>query len=70
MNIKTSYDHPPIPDRAFDWSAVTDNYDLGHPIGHGATKAEAVTDLLRQLPKTFTLAPLSSSPNNPALKPT
>jgi len=47
--IKTSHDCPPIPDRSFDWSAVTDNYDLGHPIGHGATEAEAIADLKQQL---------------------
>ena len=47
--IVTSYQFPPIPDRSFDWSAVTDNYDLGHPIGHGATEAEAIADLKTQL---------------------
>lgn len=47
--IRTSHDFPPIPDRSFDWSAVTDNYDLGHPIGHGATEAEAIADLKQQI---------------------
>lgn len=47
--IITSHDCPPIPNRSFDWSAVTDNYDLGHPIGHGATEAEAIADLKQQL---------------------
>jgi hypothetical protein len=47
--IITKFEYPPIPDRRFDWSAVTEDYDLGSPIGHGATKAEAVADLLEQL---------------------
>jgi len=47
--IKTSHDRPPIPDRSFDWSAVTDNYDLVRPIGHGATEAEAIADLKQQI---------------------
>ena len=47
--ISTSHDCPPIPDRSFDWSAVTDNYDLGHLIGHGATESEAIADLKQQI---------------------
>ena len=47
--IITKFDYPPIPDRRFDWSAVTEDYDLGSPIGHGATKKEAEADLLEQL---------------------
>jgi hypothetical protein len=56
MNIVTNYDHPPIPDRSFDWSAVDDDtYDGAPdthppcPIGRGATEAEAVADLLEQI---------------------
>lgn len=49
MNIKTSFDYPPIPIRQFDWSAIDDNYDLGSPIGHGATEQEAIQDLLDQI---------------------
>ena len=45
--IITKFEYPPIPDRRFDWSAVTEDYDLGSPIGRGATEAEA--DLLEQL---------------------
>lgn len=48
MKIRTSHDRPPIPDRSFDWSAVTEDYDLGHPIGHGSTEAEAIADLKSQ----------------------
>jgi hypothetical protein len=43
--IVTRYDPKPIPDRRFDWTAVTDNYDLGSPIGYGRTEAEAIADL-------------------------
>ena len=47
--IVTSYVFPPIPTRAFDWSAVTDNYEPGCPIGYGATEADAIADLLSLL---------------------
>jgi hypothetical protein len=49
MKIRTSFEHPPIPIRDFDWSAVTDDYEPGHPIGRGATEAEAIADLKEQL---------------------
>jgi hypothetical protein len=47
--IVTNYWAKPIPDRQFDWSAVTEHYDLGHPIGYGRTEAEAINDLILQL---------------------
>ena len=47
--IITSNVYPPIPCRDFDWSAITDNYEPGCPIGHGATEQEAVIDLSRQM---------------------
>lgn len=43
--IVTKYDPPAIPMRDCDWSAVYDDYDLGSPIGHGATEQEAIDDL-------------------------
>lgn len=43
--IVTKYDPPAIPIRDCDWSAVFDDYDLGDPIGHGATEQEAIDDL-------------------------
>jgi len=58
VKVRTSFDCPPIPTRAFDWSAVTDDYDADcdldgffstHPIGRGATEAEAIADLGEQL---------------------
>lgn len=53
MKIITSFDFPPIPIRNFDWSAVTDNYDEGAPVGHGRTEAEAIADLQWQLDQEF-----------------
>jgi hypothetical protein len=54
--IVTYFWMKPIPQRKFDWSAVTDNYEggdgygeRGGPIGHGATEAEAIADLREQL---------------------
>ena len=47
--IITHYDPPPIPVRCFDWSAVTDNYEPGHPLGWGYTEDQAIQDLLDQL---------------------
>jgi len=56
MNIVTSHDFAPIPDRSCDWSAVDgDTYDGApdthppHPIGRGRTEAEAIADLLKQI---------------------
>jgi hypothetical protein len=51
--IVTDYWAKPIPDRRFDWSATSDNYDAelvdgvwhgSHPIGYGATEAEAIAE--------------------------
>lgn len=47
--IVTQFVCLPIPDRRFDWSAVTDNYEGGDPIGYGSTEAEAIADLNEQL---------------------
>jgi hypothetical protein len=49
MKIITHYDPKPIPVRAFDWTAVTDEYEGGHPIGHGRTEAEAIEDLREEI---------------------
>lgn len=44
MNIKTSFDCPPVPSTEFDWSAWIDGQEeLG--TGHGATEGAAVDDL-------------------------
>lgn len=49
MKIITEYVNPPIPIRYCDWSAVTDDYEPGDPIGRGETEQEAINDLLEQL---------------------
>ncbi len=47
--IITEYVFPPIPNRNFDWSAVTDNYEPGCPIGYGPTEQAAIDDLRQQI---------------------
>jgi len=37
---------PPIPVRCCDWTATYADYDLGDPIGYGATEEEAINDLI------------------------
>lgn len=49
MKIITNFVYPPIPLRYFDWSAVTDNYEGGDPIGYGSTEQEAINDLITQV---------------------
>ena len=49
LKIKPDYWPKPIPLRQFDWSAVTDNYEPGDPVGYGATQNEAIADLLELL---------------------
>lgn len=43
--IHTHYEPPPIPVRSYDWSAVTDDYEPGDPVGYGPTEGEALDDL-------------------------
>lgn len=49
VRVRTENVCPPIPTRDMDWSAVTDDYESGHPIGQGATEDAAIADLLEQL---------------------
>ena len=53
MKILTNYWFKPIPTNRFDWSAVTEDYDGAEdshdPVGYGATEAEAVRDLWREI---------------------
>lgn len=50
IQIKVSELFPPIPIRRFDYSAVdASTYDLGEPIGYGATPQEAVAELFERL---------------------
>ena len=47
--IHTSYEHPPIPVSPF-WTAHDDRLGAdASPYGYGATEAEAIEDLKRQL---------------------
>lgn len=47
--ITTSFDHPPIPDRSHDYSAIfNSSYDYDAPIGRGPTREAAIIDLLQQ----------------------
>ena len=45
MKITTTYTHPPIPERKFDWTAYRDPKGI---IGWGETEAEAIEDLKQQ----------------------
>jgi hypothetical protein len=51
--IVTDYWMKPIPDRRFDWSAVTEDYcgcgECHCPQGSGRTEAEAIADLLEEI---------------------
>ena len=50
INIQTYYDPKPIPIRRFDWEAVDyDTLDYDSVTGFGATKEEAVADLMERL---------------------
>jgi len=51
MKVKVTFVYPPIPIRMYDWSAIDDDtYDgQGSPRGWGATKEEAIQDLLDQI---------------------
>ena len=46
--IVTDYWPKPIPLRYFDWAATRDGWDLGEPIGYGATEQAAIDDLKAQ----------------------
>ena len=46
--IETAFIFPPIPMRGMDWQATRKGYDEGDLIGRGATKQEAIDNLLEQ----------------------
>jgi hypothetical protein len=46
--IVTEYVYPPIPERGFDWSAVTVDYEPGQPMGWGPNEEMAIADLIDQ----------------------
>ena len=47
--IITKHEPIPVPWSNCDWSAVTDYYDGGDPMGWGSTEEEAIADLREQL---------------------
>jgi hypothetical protein len=47
--VITTYVHPAIPVREFDYQSTLDGYEPGEPIGWGATPAESVADLMEQI---------------------
>ena len=47
--IITRYEPKPIPVSKFDWTATEEDYDLGSPVGWGATEKDAIDDLITQL---------------------
>jgi hypothetical protein len=58
VTIHTEFVYPPIPSRASDWRAVTDDYDCDcdengyfsrDPVGYGRTEKEAIDDLCAQI---------------------
>jgi hypothetical protein len=49
MTIRTDYWMKPSHDRRYDWEAYPEDWDLGIPVGHGATEFEAIVDLQMQL---------------------
>jgi hypothetical protein len=46
--IITTFVHPPIPDRNYDWQAARSGWDLGEPLGFGPTPELAINDLLEE----------------------
>ena len=46
--ITTEYEKTPVKNRDYDWSAFREDFDLGEPIGYGATEQEAINDLLEK----------------------
>lgn len=69
QKIVTDHVYPPIPDRRWDWSAVTDEYDGApdagwQPHGWGRTEAEAIADLKVQLDDAAEEERLPASPHS------
>ena len=46
--MHVEYINPPIPIPNFDWEATFIGYDNGDPIGYGATRQEAIDNLLEK----------------------
>jgi hypothetical protein len=46
--IHVSCVFPPIPITDFDYEATYEGFDLGDPVGYGATEQEAIDSLLER----------------------
>jgi len=50
IKLRTDFVNPPIPVRAWDWSAIDDStYEPGAPIGWGPTRAAAINALVDEI---------------------
>lgn len=53
LTLHTSFDQPPIPTKAMDWSCIDDNYEGApdsdyHIVGTGETEIEAIYNYLAE----------------------
>jgi hypothetical protein len=46
VSLRTAYWSKPGPTRNHDWTAVTTDYEPGHPIGYGPSEILAIINLL------------------------
>jgi hypothetical protein len=53
LQIVVTYERPPIPTTACNWSAVIDGHEEYGPVAYGRTKVEAVTNLLTRLEEDY-----------------
>jgi hypothetical protein len=54
MRISTHFTDAPIGMRDYDWLAIDDDsYEPGCPIGYGATRGEAIANLMAKLGQRF-----------------
>lgn len=49
MNVKTSFEYPPIPVRQYDWMAYFPDLGEDGPTGRGENEADALRDLASQV---------------------
>lgn len=49
MKVITSYDPKSVPFCKFDWEAVWSGWGIGDPVGYGASREEAIQDLLNKI---------------------
>ena len=59
--LRSEYSPGPWPPTR-DWSAVTDDYEPGHPIGWGASEPEAIADLCEQIADQMVASTTANAP--------